>query len=67
MNMIKNFFADLGKDTALTLINSSYWICLFVCMFAIILYVAGLKKAGKYVSVSFIIYFLLQCFKVGLK
>ncbi|WP_307993072.1 hypothetical protein [uncultured Clostridium sp.] len=67
MAMIKNFFMDLGKDTALVFINSSYWICLFVCMFAIILYVAGLKKAGKYVSISFIVYFLLQCFKVGLK
>ena len=67
MDMIKNFFMDLGKDTALSLINSSYWICLFVCMFAIILYVAGLKRAGKYVSISFIVYFLLQCFKVGLK
>lgn len=67
MAMIKKIFMDLGKDTALALINSSYWICLFVCMFAIILYVAGLKRAGKYVSISFIVYFLLQCFKVGLK
>ena len=67
MVMIKNYLMNVGKDTALALINSSYWICLFVCMFAIILDVAGLKKAGKYVSISFVIYFLLQCFKVGLK
>lgn len=67
MAIIKNYFMNLGKDTALTVINSSYWICLFVCMFAIILYVTGLKKAGKYVSISFVVYFLLQCFKVGLK
>lgn len=67
MEMVKNFFINLGKGTALMVIDSSYWICLFTCLFAIILYVAGLKKAGKYVSISFIVYFLLQCFKVGLK
>lgn len=65
--MIKKFALGLGKDIALGLIDSSYWICLFVCMFAIILYVAGQKKAGKYVSLSFIIYFLLQSLKLGLK
>lgn len=67
MDIIKDFFINLGKDSALAIINSSYWICLFTCLFATILYVAGLKKAGKYVSISFIVYFLLQCFKVGLK
>ena len=67
MGVMKDFFINLGKDSALLIINSSYWTCLFTCLFAIILYVAGLKKAGKYVSISFIVYFLLQCFKVGLK
>ena len=57
----------MGQDIALVIIDSSYWVCLFTCMFAIILYVAGMKKAGKYVSISFVVYFMLQCFKVGLK
>lgn len=65
--MVNKLFLGLGKDLALGIIDSSYWVCLFVSIFAIILYVAGLKKAGKYVSVSFIVYFLMQCFKVGLK
>ncbi len=65
--MIKKFFVNKGINLALSIIDCSYWICLFVCMFAIILYVAGQKKAGKYVSLSFIIYFLMQCCKVGLK
>ncbi len=65
--MIKNFFVNKGVDLALGIIDISYWICLFVCLIAIILYVSGLKKAGKYVSISFVVYFLMQCCKVGLK
>lgn len=67
MKFINDFFINIGQDIALAIIDSSYWICLFTCMFAIILYVAGMKKAGKYVSISFVVYFMLQCFKVGLK
>ncbi|MBN1050301.1 hypothetical protein [Clostridium botulinum] len=65
--MIKNFFVKLGTSTALEFIGMSYWICLFICMIALILYVAGEKKAGKYVSISFAINFLLQALKLGLK
>lgn len=45
------------------IINSSYWICLTCCLIAIFLYIAGQKKAGKYVSISFVIYFILQSLK----
>lgn len=41
----------------------SYWICLLTAMIATILYVSGLKKAGKYIPVMMVIYFLLECLK----
>ena len=65
--MIKDFLILNSKDMALGLIDSSYWICLFTCLLALILYCAGQKKTGKYVSISFVVYFLLQSFKLGLK
>lgn len=67
MNIIRDFIINKGKDIALLLIDSSYWICLFVCMLAIILYMAGCKKGGKVASISFVIYVLTQAIKLGLK
>ncbi len=58
-NKAINFIFSLLKD----FVSFSYWICLFIAIISTILYVAGLKKAGKYVSVSMVIYFLLECFK----
>jgi len=55
------------KDIALWVVDSSYWICLIVAIMAIILYIAGLKKAGKYASISLVIYFLMQSCKGLLK
>lgn len=54
-----NFFKWIG----LGIINSSYWICLTACLVALILYIAGQRKAGKYVSISFVIYVVLQAIK----
>lgn len=54
-----NFF----KWIAVGIINGSYWLCLAACLIAIILYVAGQRKAGKYVSISFVIYVVLQAIK----
>lgn len=65
--MIKNFINNILKASALELINCSYWVLLFTCMIAIILYIAGQKKAGKYISISFTLNFLLQALKLGLK
>ena len=65
--MIKEFIVETLKDLAFVIISGSYWICLVICLVALILYVAGLKRAGKYVSISFVIYFVLQCLKVGLE
>ncbi|WP_097034020.1 hypothetical protein [Clostridium tertium] len=66
LNTIKNIIIDTLKWIALGIIDNSYWICLFICLAALILYIAGQKKAGKYVSISFIVYFVLQCLKVGI-
>lgn len=46
--------------------NGSYWICLIIALICLILYAAGMKKAGKYVGISFIVFFVLQCIKVVL-
>ena len=55
------------KDISISLINGSYSICLVICMLAIILYIAGLKKAGKYATISLVVYILLQSCKGLLK
>lgn len=60
---VKGAAVNLGKWIANGVINSSYWICLYVSLIALIFYIAGQKKAGKYVSISFVIYFLLQSIK----
>jgi len=65
--MIKDLIIATFKDIALGLIGSSYWICLFVCMIAIIFYMAGSKKAGRTASISFIVYVLSQAIKMGIK
>lgn len=44
-------------------VNSSYIICLSVAMLSIIFYICGCKKSGKYISVSIVVYILLQALK----
>lgn len=60
---IKNSLINLLKWIGIGIINNSYWVCLFVCVIALILYIGGQRKAGKYVSLSVVIYFLLQAIK----
>lgn len=60
---IKNSLINLLKWIGIGIINNSYWICLFVCIVSLILYIGGQRKAGKYVSLSVVIYFLLQAIK----
>lgn len=57
--MIKKLLLGLLEEA----INYSYWICLLTAIIATILYVSGLKKAGKYVPVTMVVYFLLECLK----
>lgn len=63
--MIKNFI-NLGiKEFVSTTASLSHWICLLVCMVALILYMSGSKKAGKCVTVTFVVNILIQALKVG--
>ena len=63
MEALKNSIVNFLKWIALGIIKNSYWICLTACLIALLLYIAGQKKAGKYVSISFIVYFILQALK----
>lgn len=60
---LKQSVVKFIKWIGLGIINGSYWICLTACLVALILYIAGQKKAGKYVSISFVIYVVLQAIK----
>lgn len=60
---LKQSAINLIKWVGLGIINGSYWICLTACLVALILYIAGQRKAGKYVSISFVIYVVLQAIK----
>lgn len=60
---LKTSATNFLKCIGLGIINGSYWICLIACLLALILYIAGEKKAGKYVSISFVIYVILQALK----
>lgn len=63
---LKQTVTSFLKWIGLGIINSSYWICLTACLIALLLYIAGQKKAGKYVSISFVIYVVLQAIKGAL-
>lgn len=60
---IRQSVVNFLKWIGLGIINGSYWICLIACLIALILYIAGQRKAGKYVSISFVIYVVLQSLK----
>lgn len=67
LDWIKNNLIELAKSIAIGIIDNSYWICLFICLASLFLYVSGIKKAGKYVPASFLIYFVLQSIKGAIK
>lgn len=60
---LKRTIGNFLKWIGLGIINSSYWICIVACFIALALYIAGQRKAGKYVSISFVIYVILQAIK----
>ena len=45
------------------LIKGSFCICLIACIISLLLYVCGERKAGKGMSISIILYVLLQALK----
>lgn len=58
---LKNSALNLGKWILTGVVNSSFWICLTAAIISIILYGCGMKKVGKVVPISFVIYVILQC------
>lgn len=73
VDMIKNGVIEALKEGTIRfltwlgtgIIAGSYWICLFICIIALVLYISGFKKSGKYIGFSFLLYFILQCIKVA--
>ena len=55
------------KWLTLTIIDSSYTICLTVAIVGLICYCAGYKKGAKAVTFSIIVFVVLQAIKVVIK
>lgn len=64
---IKEAILGLLEWIALGIIDNSYWICLIIAMISLLLYIGGIKKSGKWVTGSAIIYFILQALGVAIK
>lgn len=58
-----NCTVKLMKFLFVGLIKGSFWICLISCLISLLLYVGGQRKAGKGISISFILYVLLQALR----
>lgn len=65
--MIKDKLIEFGKDLSIILLDSSYNICLSVAIIGLIFYCAGYKKGAKAVTLSIIIFVVLQAIKVVIK
>lgn len=42
------------------LVSTSYWICLFVCIFSIVAYIFGFKKKAKYAPLAIFVYIFVM-------
>lgn len=60
---MKEKFIEGVKWLSINIINSSYIICLSVAMVGLIFYLSGYKKGAKAVTLSLIIFFVLQAIK----
>lgn len=60
---LKEWILNNLKTIAISLIGKSFYICLFVCITSIFLYIIGIKKAAKVATGSVIVYFILEGFK----
>lgn len=67
LDWIKNQLLDLLNWCVTGLIDCSYWLCLIVAIIALILYVSGIKKSGKWVTGSMVIYIVLQILGMAIK
>lgn len=67
MDWVQGKVLGILKAVLLLIVDNSKFICLSAALLSLIIYIAGEKKAGRYVSMSVIIYFLLQSLKGALK
>lgn len=61
--MIKKFLIKEGLLIMSCMVGCSYWVCLFSAITCLMLYTAGFKT-GKYVTLSLIIYTLIESVKI---
>ncbi|MBU3103019.1 hypothetical protein [Clostridium gasigenes] len=60
---LKTKFVEGFKWLSITIIDSSYIICLSVAMVGLLFYLSGYKKGAKVVTISLITFFVLQAIK----
>lgn len=60
---ISNFLIYIFKGTCQFVIDTSDITCPIICLIALAFYISGNRKAGKYVSGSFVFYFLAQALR----
>ena len=63
----KASIAEGIKWLSITIIDSSYTVCLSIAVIGLIFYCAGYKKGAKAVTLSVIIFVVLQAIKVVIK
>ena len=56
ISIFHNFFSWIAKG----IIDNSYEVCLTIAIISLMLYICGKGKAGKYVTISMGVYFILQ-------
>lgn len=66
LNGLKEGLLNFGKWILSGLITNSYWIFLWCAIIAVILYIIGIKKAGKYITISIMLHLIMQMLRVGL-
>ena len=54
----------LINDALVTILSIGHWLCVFLGMGSLVVYLCGFKKGSKFVTLSLILDFLLQCLKM---
>lgn len=63
----KEVWVDGAKWLAITIVDNSFWICLTVAMVGLIFYMGGNKKGAKAVTISIIVFVVLQAIGVVIR
>ena len=60
----QNWMKSLLTSSLIWFIDRSYWILLITALVALLFYLVGSDKSRKYISLSMLTYFLLECIKL---